>query len=694
MDNSGLHRMTVNCQLPTELAVGSWQSIVAFWRSISLCAIASLWLFSFTARSQVDSSKILSTVPVFSGSDSIARISVMQSSVPHFILSEEKLAALAVTDIGSAMKFIPGVQLKDYGGIGGIKTVSFRSLGATHTGVTVDGIRVPNVQSGSVNLTSFEIFGVNELAFTSGQTEETNVSASAYLNANSISIKSQLATRPTKLKLNLYSSATTISTFEEGTLVQLPLTKNIFLGVQGMTRFGEGDYAFIYAPGGITVPQNRNNSALFSYKLKSVVGLNTKKSLTLFSGQYYNNQQELPGAMILYNSSNDQKLWNEDFRFSVLHDQRVKAWKLQLNLFYQSAWLRYYDPAFLNLQGFIDDFYLQKNYGGGFMAKRAVLQNRILFFAGTDIGYSDLEGSSLVLTPSRMENNSVVGLSVVFGKFKIESNMTAQLVSDKAFSGDSANIQNFQEISPFVSLAWMPFKKKSAKFRTFYKRAFTMPTFNDLYYNFIGNTNLKPERANLFNAGVTYAKESGKWLGEFSADAYYNQIENKIVAIPTKDLFNWSMQNIGEIQVTGYDVGFLLSFQHKAWRFLLNGSFSYNLSLDKTDPESNTYNQQIPYTPFKSGTAGLSVSMEDLVLNMNTVFSGFRYSLNENIYSNYLEPFTDISINLSKGFLLKKKFHFNLNLAVMNLLNKNYEVIRSFPMPGRYYQAILRFNIR
>lgn len=653
-----------------------------------------LWQFILPVYAQGDTSRILKPVPVFSVSDSIPRIAVVSSSVPHFTLSEEKLASLAVTDIGSAIKFVPGVQLKDYGGIGGIKTVSFRSLGATHTSVTVDGIRIPNVQSGAVNLTSFEIFGVNELSFTSGQTEESNVSASAYLSANSISITSYLATRPDKLRLNLYSTASSISAFEEGVLVQVPVAKNFFIGLQGMTRFGEGDYSFIYTPGGVTTPQRRANSSLFSYKLKSVIGLNFQNSLTLFSAQYYNNQQELPGALVLYNPSNDQKMWNEDFRFSILHDQKMGKWKLLLNGFYQSTWLRYYDPAFLNLDGYIDDSYLQQNYGGGVMVKRTVFKNRILFFAGSDLIYSELEGSSLLVSPNRYENNSVVGMSAVFGNFKVESNVTLQLVSDQINSTDSAYTQDFEELSPFVSLAWKPFKSQSLMFRAFYKRAFSLPTFNDLYYNFIGNTNLKPERANMFNAGVTYTKKSGNWAGEFFADGFYNRVQNKIIAIPTKDLFNWSMQNIGEIQVTGYDAGFLLSVHHRAWRFALNGSFSYNLSLDVTDPESSTYNQQIPYTPFKSGTAGIAIAMEDLILNVNAVFSGFRYSLNENIYSNYLEPFTDISINVSKGFTVKKRFHFLLNLGVMNLLNKNYEVIRSFPMPGRYYQIMLKFTLK
>src|SRR4051812_27121801 len=86
-------------------------------------AVASLWLISNNAFSQDDTTRVLGPVSVLANADSISRITVITSAVPHFVLNEDKLRSLAVTDIGSAIKYIPGAQLKDYGGIGGIKTV-------------------------------------------------------------------------------------------------------------------------------------------------------------------------------------------------------------------------------------------------------------------------------------------------------------------------------------------------------------------------------------------------------------------------------------------------------------------------------------------------------------------------------------------------------------------------------------------
>jgi len=656
----------------------------------------SLWLIFFTnSFGQDDSTRLLNSIPVQASKDSVIHIKVNGSTVPHFIISSEKLNDLAVSDVGSAMKYVPGVQLKDYGGIGGIKTVSFRSLGANHTSVSVDGSRIPNVQSGAINLSSFEIFGVKEIVFTSGQVDPNlNLAASTYLQANAISVRSVLAYRPTKFTLKLYSNSTTINSFDEGIIVQFPIKENAFFGIQAMTKFGKSDYNFVYPLGGISETQKRQNSQLNTYKVKAMGGFLLKNSFFRFGLSYLNNTQELPGAIILYNPSNDQKLWNEDMRATVNYHATKDNWNLLGNAFYQRNYTRYYDPHFLNLDGFIDSRYTQQNSGAGLMARRTFDTNpRSDLFFGTDAVYSQLVGNNLPGSPKRFENNSVVGYSGGFHHFKIAMNVSLQVIRDQAISDSATMVRNFIKPSPFISLAWMPLKDYSLKVRSFYKRTFLMPTFNDLYYNFIGNNSLKPEEANLFDVGLSYDKKFRKWTTGLTADLYYNQVDNKIVAIPTKDLFNWSMQNIGKTQIKGFDLGALISYEKNKFKITLNSSYTYNQSLDMTDSESTTYQQQIPYTPFHSATGGFTINWKGFSFNSNLLYTGFRYSLNENIYANYLPPFTDISINLSKKIELKNGSVFNLNLAAMNLLNKNYEVIRSFPMPGRYYQFTFQFSL-
>src|SRR5690606_9009599 len=97
--------------------------------------------------------------------------------------------------------------------------------------------------------------------------------------------------------------------------------------------------------------------------------------------------------------------------------------------------------------------------------------------------------------------------------------------------------------------------KKGFAFELDYKRSLRIPSFNDLYYGGIGNVNLKPETADQFLFQTFYARQkpSRLQLG-FQSTQYLNLVNNKILAIPTKNLFVWSMQNVGRVLNYGADL--------------------------------------------------------------------------------------------------------------------------------------------
>ena len=81
----------------------------------------------------------------------------------------ERFGALEVSD---AVRHFSGVSVKDYGGIGGMKTVSVRSLGAQHTAVCYDGVSVGDCQSGQVDISRFSLDNVSALSLTVGQSDD------------------------------------------------------------------------------------------------------------------------------------------------------------------------------------------------------------------------------------------------------------------------------------------------------------------------------------------------------------------------------------------------------------------------------------------------------------------------------------------------------------------------------------------
>ena len=56
----------------------------------------------------------------------------LRSSTPMQTLTRESLQNLNALQLSDALKHLTGVTVKDYGGIGGLKTISVRGLGASH----------------------------------------------------------------------------------------------------------------------------------------------------------------------------------------------------------------------------------------------------------------------------------------------------------------------------------------------------------------------------------------------------------------------------------------------------------------------------------------------------------------------------------------------------------------------------------
>ena len=86
------------------------------------------------------------------------------SSVPIQRKNSAKLSKAGVISLAEALKTFSGVNVKDYGGLGGMKTVSIRSFGSQHTGIIYDGQVISNVQNGQVDIGRFNLDNVSSIS--------------------------------------------------------------------------------------------------------------------------------------------------------------------------------------------------------------------------------------------------------------------------------------------------------------------------------------------------------------------------------------------------------------------------------------------------------------------------------------------------------------------------------------------------
>ena len=115
----------------------------------------------------------------------------MREVVPSQKLNGEFLEQLNTHSVADALRYFSGIQLKDYGGVGGIKTVNIRSMGTHHLGISYDGVQLGNAQNGQIDLGQFSLDNVEEITLYNGQKSAIFQPASDFGNAGAIYIRTK-----------------------------------------------------------------------------------------------------------------------------------------------------------------------------------------------------------------------------------------------------------------------------------------------------------------------------------------------------------------------------------------------------------------------------------------------------------------------------------------------------------------------
>ena len=110
--------------------------------------------------------------------------------VPVQVLNHEALQQINAETIAGAAKYFSGVLIKDYGGVGGLKTISVRSLGGVNTGLMYDGITIADAQTGQVDLSKFSAIFVQNLELDQANPQQIPLPARIYSSASILSFTS------------------------------------------------------------------------------------------------------------------------------------------------------------------------------------------------------------------------------------------------------------------------------------------------------------------------------------------------------------------------------------------------------------------------------------------------------------------------------------------------------------------------
>ncbi|WP_074557567.1 TonB-dependent receptor domain-containing protein [Bacteroides ovatus] len=664
-----------------------------------LCLILSL----FTTLPAISQSKVRHQTSL---SDTLLKLKevtiysnrMQKKMSPVQILSGKELEKLNVYSVADALRYFSGVQIKDYGGIGGLKTVNIRSMGSHHVGVFYDGIELGNAQNGVVDLGRFSLDNMEVISLYNGQKSAIFQPAKDYSSASAIYMQTRkpLFKGEKKNNLNIGVKGGSFSTINPSLLWEHRFNERISSSISTEYMYTSGRYKFTYAKkDGYDTTAVRQNGDVRMLRLENAFFGKIPKGEWKAKAYLYNSERGYPGAAVREEPGkfrHQDRQWDTNLFVQGSFQNYFKPWySLLANGKYAYDYLHYLsDPRLDVTTMYVDNHYRQQEI----YASAAHLFTIYPWWSmslSNDFQWNTLRADLIdFVYPTRNTILTSAATSFDFNRLMLQASLLYTHVDDNTRT-KGANAGTKNKYTPSVIATWQPLTKLPLNVRAFYKKVFRMPTLNDLYYTFIGNKDLKPEYTTQYDVGITFSHTwNNHWLKslDLQIDGYYNEVDDKIIAMPTSNQFRWTMINLGHVEIRGLDAAIRGEWGFGKVELSTLFNYTYQKAQDFTDPTSEWYGGQIPYIPWHGGSIILNGSYQTWSCNYSFIYTGERYEAVANIPENYAQPWYTHDFSLSKTFQWEKT-GIRVTAEINNIFNQQYEVVQCYPMPGTSFKIKL-----
>ncbi|MDR2497243.1 MAG: TonB-dependent receptor [Tannerellaceae bacterium] len=637
-----------------------------------------------------------------------------QEVIPSQRLSGARLEGLNSFSVADAIRYFSGVQIKDYGGVGGLKTVDLRSMGTNHMGVFYDGIQLGNAQNGQIDLGKFSLDNIEEISLYNGQKSEIFQPAKDFGSAGTIYLRTRRPRFEEGKPLNLIAFARTGSfgLLNPSLLLEIKTGRSSALSLNAEYIGASGKYKFRYRKvlaDGTTAWDTtavRQNGDIGSLRLEGGANGFTEHSSWHAKAYFFDSEKGIPGAIVNNVWKRSQRQWDRNF-FAQGSFRRQFSGRADLlaNIKLAVDRMRYLNPDTTLL--YIDNTFVQREAYASLAGKYSLLPDWDINLSA-DYQWNRLDASLQdFVRPRRHTALVALATALEWKRLKVQASLLGTYVFEsvdgrggEAPAPSGANDR--REYTPAVFLSYRSRPEGPLLLRAFCKRIFRMPTFNDLYYTDIGNVALRPEYTVQYNLGLLFEKEYGRGMLSglsLRADAYYNEVTDKIVAVPKGNgQFRWMMMNLGYVEIRGLELSANLALRPaESMQLGLGLNYTFQRAQDFSSPSDNdaeagTWGRQIAYIPRHNGSAVANLNWKRWDVNYSFAYVGKRYHNSSNIRENLEQPWYTHDLALSRQLGLPK-LKCKLSLEVNNLLDQQYDVVLNYPMPGRNWKMIVRVEM-
>lgn len=564
----------------------------------------------------------------------------------------------------------PGIFIKNYGGLGGLKTISLRGTNSMQNVIAFDGIPLNSMQNGSYDLSGIPLYIIDKIEIIRG-------GSSSFYGSNAIAGAINLS--PKINDTNIFRIYFKYSSFEEfqNSLNYDFKTSSLKNSINLDWTNSRGLYPIKFEQFGekLTIKRKNNNYKNFNFNYNNefeTTNILLKNSLIV-----ENSSRGVPGAVLQgHIESSKSKLDENKIFIKSSIDYSISNFStLEIDGAYKYSFMKYNDPDLPSnniTKG--ENKYIANDFI--FIIKYSLLcdENEINFKSG--FNYSHLNGDMLDLNVGRKVKRLNPYFTINFYKSNdlnfgiLQTNLA--LRSDFFDDGEPAH-------SPSLGIKYI-YKNFSLKFLNSFN--YRKPSFNEMYYFNFGNKNLKPEKS--YNTNLSGCINFSPITIELTA--FYIQTLDQIIAIP-KSPITWSAVNLEKVLQSGLELTIEGHFnQLNIEKFIYNWTLQFAKNKTKN---SLFFNKQIPLMPQELINGMVIFNLDYFKINFAFDYSSFRFIDAENNRNHLLPEYIIIDFGIShsiKTNLLKTELLFD----VKNLLNKQYEIVPNYPMPGRQYILGLR----
>lgn len=606
----------------------------------------------------------------------IKSVDIVAPRLKHFSEAEkhQKVDSLTIVRYGSQdlavlLQKVSLVNVSSNGSLGALSTVSMRGASAVHTSVNWNGIPVNSLTTGSADLSLVSAGAFDDIEVVYG-------ASGALYGSGTYGGAINLSNIPSWKKRSHLNLSTELGSFSNSKLGLAGGYSNEWISYSGQVfyRYGKNDFTYIdlYDE---NIKEKSNHNQNEDFGVIQDVHFNLNDHFIDLGVWYQVKDKNIAGLMGRGEPHSLQEQRDSSFRAYVGWKHLFNKFRIEAKSAYLSDNLKYTDKetadgaykiySKISTQRLLNE-----------MNIRWYAPEQFSFDANVKYNYfeADVTAYGNTITENETKFTLVAKYAPSFGKFVLSGSMDKSSVVDSpAMFAYSSLIHVFPQ--------WLDLRFKIG---SHYRR----PTFNERYWIPGGNISLKSEEGWNYEFGLVLLKRK-LTCGFIDVDLNYYRADNQNTIAWQPDGSFWRPLNTGKVFSQGFEmeVNYNVNLLKKH-QVLFSIKYAQNDAY-YNDKSAETYKKELAYRPHHIAKFGCDLLHSKWNVGLLGTYRSDTQTWDEkNVDGNFL-------LDINMGYQLKWLGTVaDINGRVENILNKSYELVRAYPMPGRAFYLGINIKLK